>query len=141
MFTSLLCLAILFVLLLSFFRTPWSIGAVLPTVCRLQRCFYDTFTVHIVHCSVLLQWKNAHIISLLSLHIKTTFQKQKHSHATNPHYSLSHLSYTLLWKNAFELHTVICSSWRDKDLILSGGQNIVDQLLRYTWNKQEGVRV
>ena len=37
--------------------------------------------------------------------------------------------YTLLGRSAFELHTVICSSWqRDKDLILSGGQNIVDQL-------------
>ena len=39
---------------------------------------------------------------------------------------------TLLWI-AFELHiavhTVVCSSWRDKDLILSGAeQNIVDQL-------------
>ena len=57
-----------------------------------------------------------------------------HSQATNPNYSLSHLPffYTLLLSSVFELHTaartVICSSWRDKDLILSGGQNIVDQL-------------
>ena len=77
-----------------------------------------------------LKWKNQALIA-------------GYSPATNPHYSLSHLPffYTLLW-SAFERHTVICSSWqRDKDLILSGGQNIVDQLLRYTWNKQEGVRV
>ena len=76
-----------------------------------------------------LKWKNQALIA-------------SHSHATNPHYSLSHLQYTFLWWSTFELHTVICSSWRDKDLILSGAeQNIVDQLLRYTWNKQEGVRV
>ena len=33
----------------------------------LKRCFNDTCTVHIEHCGVLLQWRNAHITLLLSL--------------------------------------------------------------------------
>ena len=94
---------------------------------------------------------------------KTTFQKQKHYTTKMKESGLNCRSFScdksslftkpspvlilkLLWESTFELHiavhTVVCSSWRDKDLILSGAeQNIVDQLLRYTWNKQEGVRV